>query len=148
MADFNLDDKLDEVRDEWTVQANGRTFRFPGTLSVNRLRAFAPDVERLQQIVAGKGDVGSLLDLIEAVLKPLAGPDQSADLLEHVGIGDVQRIIVWLFEKYGLGEASASSASSENTGTSSRQTSKGSTDSNSTGSSTAPATDTPAGSSA
>lgn len=132
---LDLDEVGEEIAEERTVQADGKLYRFPGTLSVNRLRKFAPDVERLQKAADGGAGMDGMLDLIESVLKPLAGPDQTADILENVGIQKVQQMIVGLFGMYGLGEASDSNPSSPPTGTSSSPTSDASTNSDSTKSS-------------
>lgn len=142
---IDLDKVGEEIRDEQVVRADGHEYRFPGTLSVNRLRGFAPQIGKLQKAAAGT-DAASMLDLVEDVLKPLAGPDQTEHILEHVGIQKVQLMISALFEAYGLGEASASSLSSESDGANSTPTSSGST--GSTSDKRSGAKNTPAGSSA
>lgn len=140
---IDLDAVGEEIVRERVVKADGVEYRFPGTLSVNRLRDFAPRIDELQKVATGEVSAADMLKLIEEVLAPLAGPDQTAQILDNVGIEKVQRMIMALFEAYGLGEASASQRSSRSTGKRSRPTSKPTTASTSVKPSSEPATTTP-----
>lgn len=128
MSEINLDEVGEEIVETRTVRADGRVYTFPGTLSVNACRQFVPKLDQLQAAAAG-GDIGALLGAMEDILKPLAGDDQTRDILDHVNVKKVELMVTGLFQAYGLGEAAASSSSSASTGQPSRPTSNGSTES-------------------
>lgn len=126
-----------ELLDELSVEFNGHSWTFPGSLSIARLTELAPLIDKVQ---GGGLTASETMAAIRQLVVNLVGEEQTADVFDVVPSSRLELLVVSLLGAYGAGEAEASQRSTKNTGKRSRPTSKGSTESTSVEPSTGQAT--------
>lgn len=128
---LDLDAVGEELVEVRPVKIGGRTYEFPGILGAKAIKGFLPLMARMEAIKDVENptadQLGEMLDVVEAILSALIGPDHADSIMTNAEIGKLQLLVVRLFEVYGVGEAPASSTSSASDGASSKPISSGTT---------------------
>lgn len=128
---IDLDAVGEELVEVRPVKVGGKIYDFPGVLGAKAIRGFLPLLDQMKTIddveEPTAAQLETMLDVVEKIVASLVGPDHADEIMTNADAKKLQLLIERLFEVYGVGEAPASSTSSESGGAKLKPTSNAST---------------------